>query len=198
MLGIYVPGTSLLHRAPAGRKLLVLAAGLLVLGVIRTPAAVAVGTAVVAVLTAVAGVGVRRVLSELRPVLWVVVLVVPFQLWLSGARAAVVVVGSLLVAVAASALVTLTTRTTELLDAAVRVIRPLRRFGVDPDRVALVLALAVRTVPVLHGLAHDVREARAARGAERSLRALAVPLIIRSLRHADRLGEALAARGVDD
>jgi biotin transport system permease protein len=30
------------------------------------------------------------------------------------------------------------------------------------------------------------------------VRALAVPLVIRTVRHADRLGEALAARGVDD
>ena len=62
----------------------------------------------------------------------------------------------------------------------------------------LVLALAVRSVPVLVGLAADVRQARAARGAERSVRAFAVPFVIRALRHADRLGEALAARGVDD
>jgi biotin transport system permease protein len=51
---------------------------------------------------------------------------------------------------------------------------------------------------VLERLAAEVREARAARGAERSVRAFAVPLVIRALQHADRLGEALAARGVDD
>jgi biotin transport system permease protein len=69
---------------------------------------------------------------------------------------------------------------------------------VDPERVALVLALAVRSVPVITELAAEVQQARAARGAERSLRAFAVPFVIRSLRHADRLGEALEARGVDD
>ena len=77
-------------------------------------------------------------------------------------------------------------------------LRPLRRAGVDPERVALVLALAVRTVPVLVGIGAEVQQARAARGAERSVRAFAVPFVIRSLRHADRLGEALEARGVDD
>jgi len=80
----------------------------------------------------------------------------------------------------------------------VATLRPLRRAGVDPERVALVLALAVRTVPVLVGIGGEVQQARAARGAERSVRAFAVPFVIRSLRHADRLGEALEARGVDD
>jgi biotin transport system permease protein len=69
---------------------------------------------------------------------------------------------------------------------------------VNPERVALVLALAVRSVPVVAGLARDVQEARLARGAGRSVRAFAVPLVIRTVRYADRLGEALAARGVDD
>jgi biotin transport system permease protein len=113
-------------------------------------------------------------------------------------RTAVVVTGSLLLAVAAAGLVTLTTRTQDLLDAVVAALRPLRRVGVDPERVGLLLALTIRSVPVLVGLAGDVRDARRARGAERSVRAFAVPLVIRAVRHADRLGEALAARGVDD
>jgi biotin transport system permease protein len=100
--------------------------------------------------------------------------------------------------VAAAGLVTLTTTTQELLDTLTRALGPLRRVGVDPERVALLLALAVRAVPVLASLAGDVRQARMARGAERSMRAFAVPFVIRAVRHADRLGEALAARGVDD
>ena len=68
----------------------------------------------------------------------------------------------------------------------------------DPDRVALVLALTVRAVPVLAGTYAQARDARRARGLERSPRALLVPLVLRTMRHADQLGEALAARGVDD
>jgi biotin transport system permease protein len=133
-----------------------------------------------------------------RPVLWLLLPVTALQLWLSGPGRAVTVTGGVLVTVAGAGLVTLTTRTEALLDALVAVLRPLRRAGVDPERVALVLALAVRSVPVITELAAEVQQARAARGAERSLRAFAVPFVIRSLRHADRLGEALEARGVDD
>ncbi len=56
----------------------------------------------------------------------------------------------------------------------------------------------MRTVPVIAGLRDEVVEARRARGLERSPRALLVPLVVRTVRHADHLGEALVARGVDD
>ncbi len=70
--------------------------------------------------------------------------------------------------------------------------------GVDPERIGLLLSLGIRSVPVVVGLAEEVREAQLARGLGMSPRAFAVPLVVRSLRHADALGEALAARGVDD
>jgi biotin transport system permease protein len=43
-----------------------------------------------------------------------------------------------------------------------------------------------------------VLDARRARGAQGSLLALAVPVVVRSLYAADAIGEALAARGLDD
>ena len=96
-----------------------------------------------------------------------------------------------------AALVTMTTRTTDMVDAVVGLCRPLRRVGVDPERVGLMLALGIRSVPVVVGLAEEVRDAATARGSPPA-RAFAVPLIVRSLRHADALGDALVARGVDD
>jgi biotin transport system permease protein len=187
-----------MHRAPAGGKLVVLGALLLAVTVWRGwwstgPAAVALAACTVA-----SGVGVRAVWLQVRPVLWFVALLIPVQLWLSGVQAAALSAAGLLLGVAAAGLVTLTTTTQELLDTLTRALGPLRRVGVDPERVALLLALAVRAVPVLASLAGDVRQARMARGAERSMRAFAVPFVIRAVRHADRLGEALAARGVDD
>jgi biotin transport system permease protein len=136
--------------------------------------------------------------AQLWPMRWFVVLLVPLQWWTGGWRQVVVVVGTMLVTVAAAALVTLTTRVSDMLDVCVRALGPARRLGVDPERVGLALALTVRAVPVLADTFAQARDARRARGLERSPRALLVPLVLRTLRHADRLGEALAARGVDD
>ncbi len=198
MIGLYLPGASPLHRCPAPAKLLALLAGTTALLVARSPLAVLAGAALVVTGCAVARVPARLAWQQLRPLRWFVVALVPLQSWTAGPRSALVVTGSLLVTVLAASLVTLTTRLSAMLDVLERVLQPARRLGVDPDRVALVLALTVRAVPVLAATADQVGDARRARGLQRSPRALLVPLVLRTLRHADLLGEALVARGVDD
>ena len=198
MIGLYHPGSSPLHRAPAAVKLLALLVGTTALVVVRSPAAVGVAAAVVLAFVAVGRLPAQLAWRQVWPLRWFVVVLVPLQWWSGGARAAVVVVGTLVVSVLGAAVVTLTTRVSAMLDLIERAAEPLRRFGVDPERVALVLALTIRAVPVLAATAGEVGDARRARGLQRSLRALLVPLVVRTVRHADRLGEALVARGVDD
>jgi len=197
-LGLYRPGRSLLHRLPAWSKLLLL----LVAGasslLLDEPWQVGAALGVVVLGYAVAGVPPRVMLRQARPLVWILGAVAVFHVLASGWERAVVVVGVLLALVLLAALVTLTTRTTELVDVLVSWLRPLKVVRVDPERVGLLLALAIRSVPVVVGLAQEVRDAQRARGLTASPTAYAVPLVIRSLRHADELGEALAARGVDD
>jgi biotin transport system permease protein len=197
-LGLYRPGQSPLHRAPAGVKLVaMLVAGV---GSVFLDEVWQVGLALAAVLTGyvVARIPPRTALAQLRPLVWIAGAAAVFHVVVSGWQRAVVVLGVLAVLVLLAALVTLTTRTTAMVDAIVAACRPLRRWGIDPERVGLMLALGVRSVPVVVGLAQEVREAQLARGLSSSPRAFAVPLIVRSLRHADALGEALVARGVED
>jgi biotin transport system permease protein len=198
VIGGYVPGTSLVHRARPGVKLGLLAMGLVLLAAFRSPLTVALAVVLVLAVAGWARIGLRSLGAQVRPVLLFAAIAGGLQLWSDGPLAAATIAVALIVAVASAALVTLTTPTQDLLDAVVAAVRPFARFGIDPDRVALTLALAIRSVPVVAQLARDVQEARMARGAGRSIRAFAVPLVIRTVRHADRLGEALAARGVDD
>ncbi|RYU11433.1 energy-coupling factor transporter transmembrane component T family protein [Nocardioides iriomotensis] len=197
-LGLFLPGTSPLHRAPAGLKLLGLVAAGVVSVLLDEPWQVLVALGVVTVLYGVAGISLRVAVAQVRPLLWIALGTAVFHVLVNGPARAFVVVGVLAVLVLLAALVTLSTRTTDLVDAIVAVCRPLRRVGVDPDRVGLLLALGIRCVPVVVGLAQEVRDAQRARGLGASPRAFVVPLIVRSLRHADALGEALVARGAED
>lgn len=195
-LGLYVPGDSLLHRAPAGLKLALLAAA----AVLALWSPVALGTLGG---LAVAGFVVARVpwrvaWAQLVPVLWFAVPLLAFQWLLAGLSRAVVVVGQLLVLVLLAALVTLTTRVLAMVATFEWVLSPLARLGVRADRVGLVLALTVRCVPLVAQAYQQAREAQRARGLEWSPVALVVPLIVRLLKKADAIGEALAARGLDD
>lgn len=197
-VGLYHPGTSVLHRIPAGPKLLAMLAGVVAVVLLRQWWQLTIAAAAVGVLYAIARVPPRVAWSQLRPLRYVVVVVAALQWWLAGWQTAVTVCGTLLITVALAALVTLTTRVTAMLDAVTVVLRPLRRFGVDPDRIGLLLAMTIRCIPLVAGIVAAVSEARKARGVGFSVVALAAPVVIRSLRSADALGESLVARGADD
>jgi biotin transport system permease protein len=199
VIGLYRPGTSLLHRLPAGLKLLLLVVSIVSATVfVRTPLEVAVVAVVVAGLFVLARIPVTVALAQLRPVLWMLLIIGVFQVIITSPERAIVVCGVLLISVALAALVTLTTRVTAMLDTVTRVLGPTRRFGVDPERIGLMLALAIRCIPILATIVHEVSEARKARGLQWSMTALATPVLVRALRTADALGDALVARGVDD
>jgi biotin transport system permease protein len=197
-LGRYHPGWSVLHRLPAGAKLALLVGAAVATHWVDRPLRVGVALLIVACLYGVARIPVPLAVAQVRPLSVLLLVLGAFQWWVSGWRTAVTVVGVLAVLVLLAALVTLTTRTTTMVDTIVRLCGPLRRLGIDPERIGLLLALGIRSVPVVIGLAQEVREAQLARGLGASPTAFAVPLVVRALRHADALGEALAARGADD
>jgi len=198
VIGLYHPGTSVLHRIPAGWKLVGMLLAIIVVVLLSTPWQLLVASAVLAVGFAIARIPPRVVWDQLWPMRWIVALIAIFQVIFASPERAVMVCGSLLLTVAIAALVTLTTRVTQMLDVCQTLLRPLCRFGVDPDRAGLVLALTIRCIPLLVDIVRAVSEARKARGAGFSLRAMAAPAVVRALRSADAMGDALIARGVDD
>ena len=198
LLGLHRPGTSWLHRLPASTKLL----GLLVasVAVVATPGPFsAVGFLVVALaLAAWSGAGPGRLVRTLRGLLVVASALAAYTAWQRGWSRAVEVTADLLSLVLLATVVTVTTPVDEVLDAVTRALTPLRRVGVDAERVALSFALMVRALPITLDLARECREAALARGLQRDPRARLVPLVIRSVAHARATGEALDARGVGD
>jgi len=197
MLSVHRPGTGALHRLPAGPKMLLLA--LVALGVALLPTtswAAAVAAGVVIAAYAVSGLGARELGRQMWALRWVVAVTAAGQLIFLGVEPAIANTARVSAALLVAALLPLTTRAEAMLDALERGFGPLRRFGVDAERAALLLAVTITTIPVLARLAAEVREAQRARGVRPSLRAAIVPFVVVSLRHADQLGEALAARGV--
>lgn len=198
VLGDYRPGRSWLHRLPAGAKLIGL--GLVIIAmtfVVTSPLRLAVATVAVVSAAAAARLSPVALLAHLRPVLWVVGFIFVLQVVLTGWRRALVVCGVLLLAVALAAIVTMTTRTTDMLDAATGAMAPLARVGFPVRQVAIALALTVRSIPLLVDIIGQVEEARRARGLRITPRIVFVPVIVGALRAADDFSEALIARGID-
>jgi biotin transport system permease protein len=202
VISLYRDGASALHRAPAGAKLLGLAILSLAVSLLpREPLPLALallggGAALVVGLYAAAGLAGRVLLRQLWSTRWIVVLMVATQLLFLTPDAAAVNTSRVVVIVVLAGLLTLTTRSEDLLDALQVALRPLARLGVDPRRVGLTLSLAIAMVPVVGAIAGRVREAQRARGVRLGWRAV-VPMLVLALRHADDVADALTARGVE-
>ena len=95
-------------------------------------------------------------------------------------------------------MVSATTPVNAMLDAFIRWITPLRRIGVDPERVALTIGLAIQALPGTVALAVETRDAARARGLGRHPRSYLTPFVIRVVARAQETGDALHARGIGE
>jgi len=197
VIALYRPGRSILHRAPAGVKLLALLALALTLSLVpRTGTTVAATAALVVGLYALALMPPTVLARQLWLARWIVVLMVATQLIFLGPWDALVNTVRVVAIVLLAGLLTLTTRSEELLAAIEAALRPFSRLGVDARRVGLTLSLAISMLPVVAGFASRVRDAQRARGVRLGFRAV-VPILVLALRHADDVADALSARGAD-
>jgi biotin transport system permease protein len=197
MIGLYFPGRSVVHRTPAVLGLVILSAGVIMVGLTRDAWLLAGMGVVVFLLYLLARIPFRAAWQQVGPILWILIFAVPLQVLFAGWEVAGLMAGRLLIAVALAALFTLTTTVTAVLEAFQIFLRPFRRW-IDADRVGLLVALTIRCIPLVTDIVKEVLEARKARGTQGSLLALAVPVVVRSLYAADAIGEALVARGFDD
>lgn len=198
LVGLHRPGTTLLHRLPVGVKLPALAGLSLAIVLVRDLRAACVFLVLALGLAVVARVDLRTLLRSTRAVLLAAILVSLLQWWFDGpAKAAETLLDLLSLALAALA-VSVSTPVNAILDAVVGGLRPLRRVGVDPDRVALTVGLAVQSLPGTVALALETRDAARARGLGRHPRAYLTPFVIRVVARAHETGDALHARGLGD
>ena len=202
-LALYFPRASVVHRTPAGVKLLALTGVGALLFAVPTLPVTGGGLALVLLL----GIGAARLpvlvlARQARAVLWWLVALFVLQAVLDSALTGAVTALRLLALVLAAAVVTATTRVTEMVGVVERVCAPLRWVGVRPARIGLVIAMALRFIPLIAERADRIREAQAARGGAtdglRGLARTAVPLIVQVLQLAGTVSEALDARGADD
>lgn len=198
MIVLYRPGTSLLHRMPAGAKVLVFAALVLAIALTANSVWTLPTAGILAIsLYLIAGLGMPTLLRQLYAARWIALVMLVTQVFFLPVLAAVSNTSRVLVVIVLAALITLTTRVPALLDATERALAPLRRFGVNPAGIGLVLALTITAIPVIGGFAADIREAQRARGAPVRLQTFVVPLLVMSLKHSDELADALTARGIE-
>ncbi|MCK7674317.1 energy-coupling factor transporter transmembrane component T family protein [Corynebacterium pygosceleis] len=198
-MGVYVPGDTVIHRMNPSRKFMLLITYIIMSTVFigSLPGAATCLLAVTALVT-VARIPVRTAWGQIWPALPLLAFFAGFQWWRQGFEPAAV--GFLLItsSIMAATLLTLTTRVSAMMDALDDTLRPLERFGFPAGKVSLAMSLTIRLIPLQLATVREVLDARKARGAGMSFSAFGVPVVVRSIRRAQRISDALLARGVDD
>ncbi|MGF3055163.1 energy-coupling factor transporter transmembrane component T family protein [Microbacterium sp. YY-01] len=196
MIALYRPGSGFLHRLSAGVKLALLVAATVVAVAVSQSALVAwVAMGVALLLYPLARVSFAACAVPLWQLKWLLLLLTVLLWVFDSAEAAAVAVLRITTVLVLASLYTATTRMGDTMEVIQAVVRPLERWGVSPDAVALTISLTLTVVPVVAGFHAATREAQQARGVRLRIRAV-IPLLVMAMRYADDVGDALVARGV--
>ncbi len=195
--GFYHPGVSPLHQCFPGLKILALLLVCCAVFIVDHIVVIALVAVLVCALYCMAKIPLSVALRQIRPVLVFLGIIFILQGVLVDWPVAIKVVVRFGTLIFAAALLTLTTRSADMLDALELGLKPLAWLGLNTGKISLALSLAIRFIPIIAGVTQEVREAQRVRGRERSVFAVAVPTLIRTLKMADDIADAIDARGYD-
>lgn len=199
MISLYHPGDSLVHRAPAGLKLAGFALLALTLFFLPTVwGSVVVLLVLPAVGYALAGLPARLLITDLRRLLMLLVFLVATQLIFLDLITAATNTARVVSIVMLAQVLTRTTEIESIIVTAERLFAPLARFGANPAKIGLAIALVLTSVGELTAVIRQVRQAQRSRGVRLPPWSWVVPTLVLSLKHADDVGDAMTARGLEE
>jgi len=193
LIDLYVFGDSPIHKAPPGVKLLALVAFCSLNFIFAGWTTLAIGSVIVIAGCWLAGIAVRRAWECMRPALWILGVIFVAQLMLDGVESASFVVARFSLLILGASLVTMTTKTSEFVDGNLAGLRYAPSW-LPSDQVALAFSLVLRFIPLVRMTLEEVRMAQRARGLDRDIKAIVVPLVVRTLKTGDQIAEAIQAR----
>ena len=219
-IGQYYPAKSILHRLDPRVKFVGTIAFLISLFVANSLWGYLLATAFLAVVIVLSKVPVKFMLKGLKPLFFIFILTVAFnlflvpgkvvvQIWIlkiteEGIHQAIKIGIRLIYLVMGSSVMTLTTTPNQLTDGLEKLMRPLNKVKVPVHEIAMMMSIALRFIPILMEETDKIMKAQIARGADfesgnlikkaKNLIPLLVPLFISAFRRADDLAMAMEAR----
>jgi biotin transport system permease protein len=124
---------------------------------------------------------------------WLLFVLGGLSVWSQGLWQALEMILRLLTLVLAALVVSMTTPLTQMMQVVALLLKPFQRLG-WADKVALGFGLTMRLIPELGVQWQEIREAQLARGLMPSPLTMGVPMLLRTLRRADEIAEAIDAR----
>lgn len=197
LTSLHIEGTSLLHRIPVKPKLAVLMGFGLALYLVSNPFALVLATALTGGLYLSTGIRPAQAFQRIRPVLFTIAFLSLVNLVLLTPVETLVLTLRLLAILFLAAAVTASTAIGDFIAAITDLARPLERLGlIKAADIGLAFGLVLRFVPEIAARHDALKEAHAARGLPIKMHRMLGALLIATLKDADRIAEAIDARGI--
>jgi len=220
-LGQYFPGNSVIHRLDPRTKILLMLLYIVIVFLVKSLWLFLLPALYIVLVVALSGIPFSYVLRSLKPLRFLLIfmfiinlLLIPgetvlcsfwiIRITLEGIRQAVYISLRLILLVAGTALMTLTTSPIALTDGLERLLAPLKRIHFPAHELAMMMTIALRFIPTLMEEADKIKKAQVARGADfetgslinraKSMIPILVPLFVSAFRRADELAMAMEAR----
>lgn len=198
-LGVYVPGESVIHRIPPSVKFCFLIVFVIATtALVKQPIVALLCVFFSTTLYGLAKIPPRIAWGQLWPPGLILLFLGAFQWRQKGLPYASALVLSIFASLMLAMLLTLTTPLESMMETVQRLLAPTERYGVPVETITLAFSLTLRLIPLMLTTVYEVLDARKARGAAFSLMALGTPVMIRSIRRARSIADALMARGAGD
>lgn len=220
-IGQYYPADSIIHRLDPRTKIIATVVYLFSLFLYQS--ILGYGLALLCLITVVqlAKVPWSFILKGMKPILFLLLFTVSFNLFLTNEGPVLVRLGSLTITqgglsialfmgarlsllIAGSNIMTLTTTPNSLTDGLERLLRPLKVIKVPVHEIAMMMAIALRFIPILLEETDKIMKAQVARGADlesgnlvkkaKAMIPVLVPLFVSAFRRAIDLAMAMEAR----
>lgn len=194
---VYVQGQGVLQRLPAGIKLAALALTGATLMWVQQWLILLLALILMLGLVAWSGVTFRRIWQQVRLLGWFMLVLGTYSALVQSPVIAAEMLLRLSTLILAAQLVSMTTPITQMMSVIQYLLTPLDRLGwVSAERVSLACGLTLRLIPELGLQWHDIREAQAARGLKPGVLSMLVPMLLRTIRRAEEIAEAIDARSI--
>ncbi len=220
-LGQFLPGNSVVHRLDPRTKILLMVVYIVIVFIVKSLAIFLVPTALLVVMFAFARVPGSYFFSSLRPMKWLLVFMFVINLFATSGdtvlfqwrfirftrealEQAAFMTLRLVLLVAGTSILTLTTSPIALTDGLEKLMSPLRRLRFPAHELAMMMTIALRFIPTLLEETDRIQKAQMARGADfesgnifqraKSMIPVLVPLFVSAFRRADELAMAMESR----
>ena len=220
-LGQYLPGNSVVHRLDPRTKIFLMAIYIAIVFVVKTLPVFVLPVVLLVAIFAFAQVPASYFFSSLKPMKWLLVFMFVINLFATqgttvwfewkfikltqeAVEQAVYITLRLVLLVAGTSILTLTTSPIALTDGLEKLMSPLRKLHFPAHELAMMMTIALRFIPTLLEETDRIQKAQMARGADfesgnifqraKSMIPVLVPLFVSAFRRADELAMAMESR----